>query len=86
MGWNSWFVKVLNSWALDSCLGVDFLLEGVGMEFKVLNVYGSYVACTPFWETLLKNNLLKVENLILGGNLNFSLGEGKVCYPQFWSL
>jgi hypothetical protein len=59
--------------------GGGFLLEGVGLEFRVLNVYGLYVVRAPFWETLLKKQLLKVENLILGGDLNFSLGEA-----EFW--
>jgi len=52
------------------------------MEFRVLNVYGTYVVCAPFWETLLKNNLLKVENLILEDDLNLSLGGAKFWGPS----
>jgi len=48
------------------------------MEFRVLNVYGPYVECAPFWDSLLNNNLLKVENLIMGGYIKFSMGEAKV--------
>jgi hypothetical protein len=36
----------------------------------------------PFWETLFNLKLLKVENLILGGDLNFSLREAEIWGPS----
>jgi hypothetical protein len=81
-GWRTKSIKLLNSWALNSCLGIDIFVEGLGKEFRILNVYGPYLDRTPFWETLLSLKILKVENLILGGDLNFSLGEAEVWGPS----
>jgi hypothetical protein len=75
IGWHSHFVKILNSWALASYISVDILEEGVGLEFRVLNVYGPYIERDTFWDSLLKIDFLMVDNLILGGELNFSLGR-----------
>jgi hypothetical protein len=60
---------------------IDIFVEGLGKEFKILNVYGPYLDRLPFWETLLKLKLLKAKNLILGGDLNFSLGEAETWGP-----
>jgi hypothetical protein len=53
IGWNTRLVKVTNSWALDSCLGVDLQMEGLGQELRILNVYGLYSDRAPFWASLL---------------------------------
>lgn len=62
-------------------LGIDIFVEGLGKEFKILNIHGPYLDILPFWETLLKLKLLKAENLILGSDLNFSLGEAETWGP-----
>jgi hypothetical protein len=61
---------------------VDFFAEGLGMEFIIFNVYGPYQDCPMFWDSLFKRSLLKVDNSIIGGDLNFSLGEDEVWDPQ----
>jgi len=81
-GWRTKSIKLLNSRALNSCLGINIFVEGLGKEFGILNVYGPYLDITPFRETLLSLKILKVENLILGGDLNFSLGEAEVWGPS----
>jgi exonuclease III len=30
MGWRTKSIKLLNSWALNSCLGIDIFMEGLG--------------------------------------------------------
>jgi hypothetical protein len=57
-------------------------VEGLGREFRILNIYGPYLERTPFWESIFKLKLLKVDNLILGGDLNFSLGLVEVWGPN----
>jgi len=48
IGWNPQSFRAINTWALNSCVGVDFLVEGLGLEFRVLNVYGPYSDRTYF--------------------------------------
>jgi hypothetical protein len=45
------------------------------MTLKILNVYGPHTYMIPFWNSLFSKELLKSKNLIIGGDLNFSLGE-----------
>jgi exonuclease III len=80
--WCKKSVKLQNSWALESCLGVDLFLEGLGLELRVLNVYGPYSEHATFWESLFKKDLLKVKNMILGGDLNLSFGNAEVWGPS----
>jgi endonuclease/exonuclease/phosphatase family metal-dependent hydrolase len=63
------------------CLGGDFLLEGIGKEFRIINVYGPHTDQNTFWVNLFAKDLLKTELLILGGDLNFSLGEAESWGP-----
>ena len=81
-GWRTKSIKLLNSWGLNSYLGIHIFLEGLAKEFRIHNFYGPYLDKTCFWETLLSLKILKVENLILGGDLNFSLGEAEVWGPS----
>ena len=42
--------------------------------FKVLNIYGPYNERVPFWDSLRASQFLKKENVVIGGDLNFTLG------------
>jgi hypothetical protein len=74
MGWNTRTVKLLNSWGFDSGVGIKNSLEDLGRCFMALNVYGPTQDRILFWENLLNKYFLRNEDLILGGDLNYSLG------------
>jgi hypothetical protein len=82
IGWRARCIKLLNSWAFDSGLGGDFLVEGIGKVIRIINVYGPHTDQISFWENLLGKDLLKNDLLILGGDLNFSLGEAESWGPS----
>jgi len=50
-------------------------VEGIEKVIRIINVYGPNTKQISFWENLLGKDLLKKYLLILGGDLNFSLGE-----------
>jgi hypothetical protein len=52
------------------------------MEVRIINVYGPHSDQNSFWESLLGKYLLKVDNLIIGGDFNFSLGEAESWGPS----
>ena len=58
------------------------LLEGHFKGFdgvlNLLNVYGPYKDRQSFWDHISMLRLLNLENLILGGDLNFTLGPSEV--------
>jgi hypothetical protein len=82
IGWCSRSINILNSWDFDSCLGVDVQVEGLGLEVKIINAYGPHLDKIPFWDFMFSKDLLKVENLIIGGDFNFSLGEAESWGPS----
>jgi exonuclease III len=82
IGWRARSIKLINSWAFDSGIGGDFLVEGIGKEFRIINVYGPHTDQSSFWENLLGKDILKNDRLILGGDLNFSLGEAESWGPS----
>ena len=52
--------------------------KGFDGVLKLLNVYGPYKDRQSFWDHIYKLGLLNLENLILGGDLNFTLGTSEV--------
>jgi hypothetical protein len=66
---------------MDYVLGGDFLLKGIGKEFRIINVYGPHTDHNTFWVNLFSKDLLNSDLLILGGDLNFSLGEAESWGP-----
>jgi hypothetical protein len=47
-------------------------VEDIGKCFMILNVYVPSQECIQFWENLLNKSFRKEENLIQGGDINFS--------------
>jgi hypothetical protein len=82
IGWLSIKIKPLNSWAFEFCLGFEVLVEGLGMTLKILNIYGPHTYMIQFWSSFFRKELLRSKNLIIGGDLNFSLGEAESCGPS----
>lgn len=63
-------------------LGADIFVEELGRSLSFLNIYGSYLDITHFWEGLLKNSSSNLDEVILGGDLNFALGVVEVWGPK----
>jgi endonuclease/exonuclease/phosphatase family metal-dependent hydrolase len=61
---------------------MDLLMEGLGLEFRVVNIYEPHEHRPAFWDRLLKRSLLKSDTLIVGGDLNFSSGEAESWGPH----
>ena len=74
IGWNDKTIKSQNFWGMESVLGINFLSLELGEAFNLFNIYGPYQDRIPFWDSLLSNSLIKSDSVILGGDLNFSLG------------
>ena len=75
-------MKVLNLWGLESAIGVSCSTLNLGEDFAVCDVYGPYLNRIPLWDSLLNNPLLRGDSVILGGDLNFSIGTKESWGPQ----
>ena len=59
-------------------LATIFHSQELGREFIVLNLYGPYAESVSYWEKLFWIDLIKQNALIVGGELNFSLGRKEI--------
>jgi len=48
VGWNTREVKLINSWGVESVLGVEVLSIELGTQLSMLNIYGPYLNRVPF--------------------------------------
>ena len=78
MGWNTHMVKALNIWGLDFVLGMTLQGLDQGDPVDVFNIYGPYLNRIPFWENIFNLDMFRGDMVIIGGDLNFSLGQAKV--------
>jgi hypothetical protein len=54
------------------------MVQKIGEELHIINVYGPYKNRGPLWDTIFNKSFLKYQSVILGGDLNFSLGLSEV--------
>eukprot|EP00253_Pinus_taeda_P032143 PITA_32143 len=79
IGYNPRSIKFPATWGGKGFLEMDLYSVELGMELRVLNVYGPYQGREAFWQHLSNLSLTSLNNLILGGDLNFSIG-----YSESW--
>jgi len=82
IGWKNCKLKLITSWGMDSVLCAEVLSAELGFSIKVINIYGPYNNRVPFWDSLFGNPLLSGDSLVIGGDLNFSLGQSEVWGPH----
>lgn len=74
LGYNPRSMKMLRAWECRGFLGADIYSSKFGVEIRMLNIYGSCHHRENFWERMLGTKIFQADNLIIGGDLNFSLG------------
>jgi hypothetical protein len=57
------------------------LFYRVGLIFLSVNIYVPYIDQNIFWESFFQNPLLKDGIVVMGGDLNFTLGASEVWGP-----
>jgi len=82
VGWKTCVMKVQSAWGMESVLGVELRPVDLGSCLKVINVYGPYQNRAPFWDSFFQNPFLEEDMVVIGGDLNFSLGLSEVWGPH----
>jgi len=77
LGYNSHTIKILNCWGGLGHLREDIRSTDLEMNFQILNVYGLCQNRPAFWQKLLSFDSFFIDHLILGGDLNFSIGHSE---------
>ena len=76
----AWNLHKVKCRAFHTCTGllVQVSIRGMSAPISILNVYGPYRDREPFWEKALHGGLLRILNLILGGDLNLTLYSSEI--------
>jgi hypothetical protein len=51
---------------------LDGIVKDLNKRLKFINCYGPYANREVFWESIKRDGILKEQNVILGGDLNFT--------------
>lgn len=63
-------------------MGIELFSQELGRDMMAVNLYGPYNDRVPFWENLLGKCSTKKEDLVLGGDLNFTVGSFEIWGPN----
>jgi len=74
LGYNSRSIILYNIWGGIGHIGEINFSSELDINIRLINVYGPCQNRGNFWEHLLSYNQLQMENPILRGDLNFSIG------------
>eukprot|EP00253_Pinus_taeda_P016222 PITA_16222 len=75
-------LQINSLWGMAHVLGMEVFSLEMGFPFLVLNIDGPCQGRESFWKNLLSISLLKDRSLILGGDLNFSIGNAEAWGPS----
>lgn len=53
-------------------------IRGSPRPFHILNVYAPYKECFPFWDHFLSSEILDLDSLLIGGDLNCTLSNDEI--------
>ena len=71
--WNTQSIKVINSLGFESGIGITVLSSKLEDPLNFVNIYGPYQNRGPYWDKIFSKSFLKDQQVILGGDLKFSL-------------
>jgi hypothetical protein len=74
IGWNSYTIKVINSWGFDSGLGIAVTTKELEEPLNIVNIYGPCPNRGPFWDKIFSKSFLKEKTYNLGRRFKFLLG------------
>eukprot|EP00253_Pinus_taeda_P016805 PITA_16805 len=77
IGYNPNTIKVNASWGGHGFLGLDLFLVELDTNLWIVNIYGPCQQREHFWKHLLGLSIFSSDHIIIGGDLNFSLGYGE---------
>lgn len=74
IGINPRSIKMDSTWGGAGFIGLDIFSAELGMNLRVVNVYAPCSQRESFWQHLLHLSMMNEDRVIIGGDLNFSLG------------
>ena len=75
-------IKVTNQWGTKQVMGMEVLSPDFSLPISIVNIYGPCQGREIFWEDLMVKSSMKSSLLIVGGDLNFSIGRAEAWGPS----
>lgn len=82
IGYKEGRIKVMNLWGSKQVMGMEIISPYFSLPFLIVNIYGPCQGRESFWNDLLNKSLMKSPLLIVGGDLNFSIGRAEAWGPS----
>jgi len=77
IGYNPRTIKALSAWGGSGFIGMDIFSAELGLNLWIVNIYGPCRQRESFWQHFLNLSIVSLDHVILGGDLNFSIGFGE---------
>lgn len=74
LGFNPCSINLKSAWGGRGFIGIDIFSVDLGMDLRAINIYGPCQGREAFWNQLLNLSITLFENIIIGGDLKFSIG------------
>lgn len=74
MGFNKRLIILESVWGGEGYLGADIISFDFNIPLRLVKIYMPCHNTEILWKKLLDADFMQIENLIIGGDLNFSLG------------
>jgi hypothetical protein len=81
-GWRLKSCKCERIWGFESGLGLNMFSAELGHPLLLINIYGPYSDWKRYWDSLDLSSWLTERDVIVGGDLNFSLGASEFWGPR----
>lgn len=78
IGWVASQIRCENIWGFQSGMGIDVYSRETDRAFTMINIYNPYQDRLSFWERLFNKSWWNIPGLIVGGDLNFTIGEAEI--------
>ena len=78
IGWNESTITCSNSWGSPIGLGVQIIWAEENLNMNIVNIYGPYNNRVEFLESFKNSKIARKGNMIIGGDLNFTVGAHEI--------
>eukprot|EP00253_Pinus_taeda_P029977 PITA_29977 len=82
IGYREGRIKCINLWGTKHVMGMEVISPDFSSPFLIVNIYGPCQGREFFWTDLLEKSLMNSSLMIVGGDLNFSMGRAEAWGPS----
>eukprot|EP00253_Pinus_taeda_P004076 PITA_04076 len=82
IGFREGRIKCLNLWGMKQVMGMEIISLDFPSPFLIVNIYGPCQGRELFWTDLMKKAVMSSPLMVVGGDLNFSLGRAEAWGPS----